>query len=63
MSPELDRFRMYQAITFRFAPTVGDAIRIIGTPGGTKRFTTIMELEVEGDLCEDSHGATIDTGD
>lgn len=63
MSPELDRFRMYQAITFRFTPTVGDAIRIIGTPGGTKRFTTIMELEVEGDLCEDSNGATIDTGD
>ncbi len=61
MSPQLDRFRMYQAIAFRFTPTVGDAIRIIGTPGGSKRFTTIMELEVEGDLCEDPNEATIDT--
>ncbi len=61
-SPELDRFRIYQAITFRFAPAVGEAIRLIGTPGGSKRFTTIMELEVEGDLCEDPNEATIDTG-
>lgn len=62
MSPELDRLRMYQQITFRFAPTVGDAIRIIGAPGGSKRFTTIMELEVEGDLCEDPNEPTIDPG-
>ncbi len=60
VSPEPDRFRMYQAITFRFAPTVGDAIRIVGTPGGSKRFTTILELEVEGDLCEDPNETTID---
>ncbi len=51
---------MYQAIGFRFAPTVGDAIRIVGTPGGSKRFTTILELEVEGDLCEDANATTID---
>jgi ADP-ribosylglycohydrolase len=57
---DLDRFQMYQAIGFRFAPTVGDAIRIVGTAGGSKRFTTILELEVEGDLCEDSNAATID---
>lgn len=57
---ELDRFQMYQAIGFRFAPTVGDAIRIVGTPGGSKRFTTILELEVEGDLCEDPNATTID---
>jgi hypothetical protein len=50
MKPALDRFKMYQAINFRFAPTVGDAIRIIGTPGGTERFTTIMELEAQGDI-------------
>jgi hypothetical protein len=49
-SPALDRFQMYQAITFRFAPTVGAAIRIIGTPGGSRRFTTILELEVDGEL-------------
>ncbi|HON90892.1 MAG TPA: ADP-ribosylglycohydrolase family protein [Sedimentisphaerales bacterium] len=57
---DLDRFQMYQAIGFRFAPTVGDAIRIVGTPGGSKRFTTILELEVEGDLCEDANATTID---
>lgn len=49
-SPELDRFQMYQKITFTFAPTVGEAIRIRGTPGGTLGFTTIMELEAEGSL-------------
>jgi hypothetical protein len=52
ISPPLDRFQMYQAITFRFAPTVGQAIRIVGTPGGSQRFTTILELEVEGGLLE-----------
>ena len=52
MSPALDRFRMYQSITFRFAPTTGEAIRIIGTPGGSRRFTTILELEVDGRLLE-----------
>ena len=49
MTP-LDRYQMYQPITFDFAPTVGDAIRIIGSPGGTYRYTTIMELQVEGDV-------------
>ena len=50
ISPELDRLKMYQKITFTFAPTVGEAIRITGTPGGTLGYTTIMELEVEGSL-------------
>jgi hypothetical protein len=50
MVPPLDRFKMYQAINFSFTPTVGDAIRIIGTPGGTERFTTITELEAQGDI-------------
>ncbi len=63
VSEDLDRFRMYQAITFRFAPTIGDAIRIVGTAGGSKRFTTILELEVEGDLCEDPNATTIDATD
>ncbi|MHC4582812.1 MAG: hypothetical protein ACYS14_15265 [Planctomycetota bacterium] len=48
--PELDRFEMYQKITFTFAPTVGEAIRITGTPGGTLGYTTIMELEAAGSL-------------
>jgi len=47
--PPLDRFEMYQTITFNFAPTVGRAVRIIGKPGGTQRFTTILELEAQGD--------------
>jgi len=50
MSPELDPFVMYQTITFDFVPIVGDAIRIVGTPGGTAGFTTILELEVGGQL-------------
>ena len=27
---------------------VGSAIRLIGTPGGTQGFTTILELQAEG---------------
>ncbi|MCK4294339.1 MAG: ADP-ribosylglycohydrolase family protein [Planctomycetes bacterium] len=50
MDPALDRFKMYQTITFNFAPTVGRAIRIIGTPGGTQAFTTILELQIQGDI-------------
>lgn len=50
MTPDLDRLKMYQAITFDFAPIVGQAIRIIGTAGGTRGYTTIMELEAQGDI-------------
>jgi hypothetical protein len=50
VTPPLDRYKMYQIINFTFAPTVGNAIRIIGTPGGTQKFTTIMELETYGDI-------------
>jgi hypothetical protein len=49
MLPALDRYKMYQVINFSFAPSIGDAIRIIGTPGGTQSYTTIMELEADGD--------------
>lgn len=59
MSPVLDRYKMYQHITFTFAPTVGDAIRIIGTPGGTDSFTTIMELEAEGVLDPNLYVASV----
>ena len=50
MTPGIERYQMYQAITFNFAPTAGDAIRVIGTAGGSQNFTTIMELEVQGDV-------------
>ena len=50
MAPALDRFKMYQTITFNFAPTVGEAVRIIGAPGGADAFTTILELEIAGDI-------------
>jgi ADP-ribosylglycohydrolase len=53
---KLDRFQMYQKITFTFAPTVGEAIRIRGTPGGTLGYTTIMELETEGSLDPNLYG-------
>jgi hypothetical protein len=36
----------YKTYTFLFDDTWGDGVRIIGTPGGTERFTTISELEV-----------------
>jgi len=55
-TPDLDRFQMYQKITFTFSPTVGDAIRIRGIPGGTLGYTTIMELEVGGSLDPSSPG-------
>jgi len=48
MSEPLARCKIYQIITFTFSPTVGDAVRIIGTPGGTQQCTTIMELEATG---------------
>jgi ADP-ribosylglycohydrolase len=59
MTPTLDRFEMYQTITFNFAPTVGDAIRIIGTPGGTKGFTTILEIETQGNIDPGLYVATV----
>src|SRR5262249_33571029 len=35
--------RNWQTFTLTFAPAVGDAIRIIGPPGGTVGFVTIAE--------------------
>jgi hypothetical protein len=63
MSVPLDRFEMYQSIVFSFAPTVGQAVRIVGTPGGTDRFTTIMELEVDGALYEGPEVLDLACGD
>ncbi|UCG55662.1 MAG: ADP-ribosylglycohydrolase family protein [Phycisphaerales bacterium] len=50
MTPALDRLKMYQTIAFDFPPIVGEAIRVIGTPGGARGFTTIMELEAQGQI-------------
>jgi hypothetical protein len=63
MSPDLDRFQMYQTITFTFEPAVGEAVRIIGTPGGSKRFTTILELEAQGQLYDGPRVDTVVIGD
>lgn len=52
-SEPLQRCKMYQEINFSFEPTTGTAIRIIGTPGGTKGFTTIIELETQGSVIVD----------
>jgi hypothetical protein len=41
----------------------GEAIHPIGASGGSIRLTTILDLEVEGDLCEDSNETTIDAAD
>ncbi|MCI0437699.1 MAG: hypothetical protein L0177_01030 [Chloroflexi bacterium] len=35
-----------QTYAFTFAEAAGDGVRIIGTPGGTAKFTSIAELEV-----------------
>jgi ADP-ribosylglycohydrolase len=63
VSPDPNRFQMYQAITLTFEPMVGQAVRIIGTPGGSKRFTTILELEAEGELYEGPRVQALIIGD
>jgi ADP-ribosylglycohydrolase len=50
LSEQLERTKMYQTIRFDFEPIWGTAIRIIGTPGGTNSFTTILELECDGSI-------------
>lgn len=44
--PGLDNGRNWQTFTLSFSPAVGDAIRIVGPPGGTLGFITIAELRV-----------------
>lgn len=44
--PGIDDGRNWQTFTLTFAPAVGDAIRIIGAPGGSAAFITIAELRV-----------------
>jgi hypothetical protein len=47
-SEPLDPFKFYQTIELSFAPTLGDAVRIIGSAGGQWQFTSICELEAYG---------------
>ncbi len=43
-----DPWTMYETISATFAPTLGNAIRLSGTPAG--RYATILELQPEGQL-------------
>jgi hypothetical protein len=47
-SEPLDRCKFYQVIELTFDPADGDTVRIRGTAGGSKEFTTILELEAYG---------------
>jgi glucose/arabinose dehydrogenase len=42
--PRTDNGRNWQTFTLAFSPAYGDAIRIIGPPGGSAAFITIAEL-------------------
>src|SRR5690606_5084723 len=48
LSEDLDPMLFYQQIELMFDPILGDAIRLIGSAGGTDQFTTIVELEPRG---------------
>jgi ADP-ribosylglycohydrolase len=50
LSEELDPYKYFQIIELTFDPAVGDAIRIRGTAGGTREFTSIVELEAWGQI-------------
>ncbi|MCX5673614.1 MAG: PEP-CTERM sorting domain-containing protein, partial [Planctomycetota bacterium] len=50
LSEPLDPYAAYQRIEMTFDPAVGDAVRIRGNAGGTRQFTTIVELEAHGSL-------------
>ena len=50
LSEPLDPYTYFQRIEMTFDPAVGDAIRIRGDAGGTRQFTSIVELEARGRL-------------
>ncbi len=50
LSEPLEKEKYYQVIDLSFKPIKGNAIRIIGKPGGSQTFTTILELEVWGNI-------------
>jgi len=47
-SEPLEPLTYFQRIELTFLPAVGDTIRIRGHTGGTRRFTSIVELTAEG---------------
>jgi glucose/arabinose dehydrogenase/PKD repeat protein len=44
--PGADNGRNWQTFTLTFSPALGDAIRIVGPPGGSAAFITVAELRV-----------------
>ncbi len=46
--PGINDGQSYETYTVTFAPTVGDAIRVHGTPGGSAGFISVGELRVFG---------------
>ena len=44
----LDPFVYFQSIDITFTPIIGEAIRVVGSAGGQKPFTSLTELEVFG---------------
>ena len=65
-SEPLDPCAFYQVIELTFDPADGDAVRIRGTAGGSREFSTILELEAYGAVFQpgdaDLNGA-VDGGD
>jgi len=51
-SEALDPYTYFQRIEYTFGPAVGNAIRLRGEAGGTQEFTSIVELEADGQLLE-----------
>ncbi|MEM1335417.1 MAG: DUF4215 domain-containing protein, partial [Actinomycetota bacterium] len=60
-----ENFVTYETFELTFAPAVGDAIRIIGDPGGSADFISVGELEVyAADLTSATCGdGVLDAGD
>ncbi|AQQ72227.1 ADP-ribosylglycohydrolase [Limihaloglobus sulfuriphilus] len=49
-SEPLIRTKMYQIIRFDFDSVITSSVRIIGTAGGSQKYTTILELEAGGSV-------------
>ena len=62
-SEPLDPLAFFQHIALTFLPAVGDTLRLRGTTGGTERFTSIVELELDGRAAPPIGGAADADGD
>jgi hypothetical protein len=56
LSEPLDPYAYYQAIDLTFDPVVGDGVRIRGDAGGSRQYTSIVELVCRGALTGDFDG-------